>query len=126
MDASEPTSKQDASDKDYAAELPRVPPRTPAESQKAFVVRPGFRVELAAAEPLLRSPVAMDFDEDRRLYVAEFPEYNEYAATKPHGKGCIRFETMEQLPKEVIMTMLKESAGIRGFKDLPRKGSAAC
>ncbi len=64
--------------------------KTPAESQKAFVVRPGFRVELAAAEPLLRSPVAMDFDEDGRLYVAEFPEYNEYAATKPHGRGCIR------------------------------------
>ena len=38
----------------------------------------------------MRSPVAMDFDEDGRLYVAEFPEYNEYAAKKPHGKGCIR------------------------------------
>ena len=55
-----------------------------------FAVRPGFHVELAAAEPLLRSPVAMDFDEDGRLYVAEFPEYNQYADTKPHGVGCIR------------------------------------
>lgn len=86
----EPPSKKDAADKDYAAELPRIPPKTPDEAQKAFVVRPGFRVELAAAEPLLRSPVAMDFDEDGRLYVAEFPEYNEYAGTKPHGKGCLR------------------------------------
>jgi putative membrane-bound dehydrogenase-like protein len=90
LGGSEPPSKQDAPDKDYAAELPRVPPKTPAESQKAFVVQPGFRVELVAAEPLLRSPVAMDFDENGRLFVAEFPEYNEYAATKPHGKGCIR------------------------------------
>ena len=38
----------------------------------------------------LRSPVAMDFDEDCRLYVAEFPEYNQYADSKPHGTGCIR------------------------------------
>src|SRR4051812_45659545 len=86
----EPPSKKDAADRDYAAELPRIPPKTPDDAQKAFVVRPGFRVELAAAEPLLRSPVAMDFDEDGRLYIAEFPEYNEYAGTKPHGKGCVR------------------------------------
>jgi putative membrane-bound dehydrogenase-like protein len=90
LGGSQPPAKQDAAEQDYAAELPRVPGKTPAESQKSFVVRPGFRVELAAAEPLLRSPVAMDFDEDGRLYVAEFPEYNEDAAKKPHGKGCIR------------------------------------
>src|SRR4051812_21505032 len=66
------------------------PSRDPAEARKALVARPGFRVELAASEPLLRSPVALDFDEDGRLYVAEFPEYNEYAGAKPHGRGCIR------------------------------------
>ena len=38
----------------------------------------------------MRSPVAIDFDEDGRLYVVEFPEYNQYANTKPHGKGCVR------------------------------------
>jgi putative membrane-bound dehydrogenase-like protein len=67
----------------------RIPPRTPAESRTAFVVAPGFRVELVAAEPLVQSPVACDFDEDGRLYVAELPEYNAYAATKPHGKGRV-------------------------------------
>jgi len=86
----EPQSKKESADQDYAALLPRMPLKGAAEAQKAFVVRPGFRVELAAAEPLLRSPVAMDFDEDGRLYVAEFVEYNEYAGTKPHGKGCVR------------------------------------
>src|SRR5262245_18721009 len=75
---------------DYAAELPRFPLKSPAESRAAFAARPGFRVELAAAEPLLRSPVALDFDEDGRLYVAEFPEYNGYADAKPHGTGCVR------------------------------------
>src|SRR3954447_641721 len=89
-DDKQPATGKDAAVKDYAAELPRTPLKSPSESLKEFVVRPGFHVELVAAEPLLRSPVAMDFDEDGRLYVAEFPEYNEYANTKPHGKGGVR------------------------------------
>jgi putative membrane-bound dehydrogenase-like protein len=39
----------------------------------AFLVGPGFRVELVAAEPLVASPVALAFDEDGRLFVAEMP-----------------------------------------------------
>jgi putative membrane-bound dehydrogenase-like protein len=77
-------------DKDYASELPRVLPKSPAESLKAFRVHPGFRVELVAAEPLLASPVALDFDEDGRLYVAEFPEFNQEASKQPQGRGRIR------------------------------------
>ena len=73
---------RDSADKDYGAELPRFPMKSPAESQRAIVPRPGFRVELVAAEPLLRSPVAIDFDEDGRLYVAEFPEYNQYRTSR--------------------------------------------
>ena len=67
----------DRADKDYAAELPHIPPKSPAKSLQAFRLRPGFRIELAAAEPLLASPVALDFDEDGRLYVAEFREFNQ-------------------------------------------------
>jgi putative membrane-bound dehydrogenase-like protein len=75
---------------DYSAELPRVPLKSPEEALKAMVPRPGFHVELAAAEPALQSPVAIDFDEDSRLYVAEFPEYNQYASAKASPKGCVR------------------------------------
>src|SRR5262245_33158516 len=70
-------TREDAG-KDYAAELPRLPMKDPAEALRALVPRPGFRVELVAAEPMLRSPVALDVDEHGRLYVAEFPEYNQY------------------------------------------------
>src|SRR5438105_27048 len=66
----------DSAAKDYASELPRTPPKTPAEALKAFQPRPGFRVELVAAEPLVQSPVALDFDEDGRMFVVEYPEYN--------------------------------------------------
>src|SRR3954454_412350 len=90
IDAGAQAPPKDAAERDYAAELPPVTLKEPAEAQRELVVRPGFRVELAAAEPLLRSPVALDFDEDGRLYVAEFPEYNAYASARPLGKGCVR------------------------------------
>src|SRR5205814_10568391 len=77
-------------EKDYAAELPRFPMKDPGESLRAIVARAGFRVELVAAEPMLRSPVAIDFDEDGRLYVAEFPEYNQYATLDVGDAGDLR------------------------------------
>ena len=82
---------EDKKPADLPAELPKIKPLEPADALKAFDVPPGFKVELVAAEPLLRSPVAMDFDENGRLFVAEFPEYNQYA--NPNGskdRGCVR------------------------------------
>jgi len=75
-------------------EFPRTKPLEPAESAEQFEVRPGFKVELVAAEPLLRSPVAIDFDERGRMYVAEFVEYNQYAnPNPPPDKGAIKLLT---------------------------------
>src|SRR6516225_5145083 len=79
-----------AAGKDYSAELPRIPPKEPAEALKSFRLRPGFRIELVAAEPLIQSPVALDFDEDGRLFVVEYPEYNQYANKHFKGHGCVR------------------------------------
>ena len=70
--------------------IPRVQPMEPAEALKSFVVRPGFRVELVASEPLIRSPVALDFDESGRLFVCEYPEYNQQANPAVHGQGCVK------------------------------------
>ena len=87
-----PSPNRYTTDKDYGTELPRFPLKDPVESQRALVPRPGFRVDLVAAEPMVRSPVAIEFDEDGRLYVAEFPEYNQYAAANPKRdvQGCVR------------------------------------
>lgn len=62
--------------------LPRIPPREPAAALASFSVAPGYRIEQVAAEPLVRSPVAVDYDEDGRLYVAEMIDYSEQATER--------------------------------------------
>lgn len=59
------------------AELPRIPPREPAEAIKTFSVHPGFHVEPVATEPLIASPVAVAYDADSRMYVVEMRDYSE-------------------------------------------------
>src|SRR5436305_2535481 len=82
--------KKAALDKDYAAELPRIPPTEPKDALQTFKLAPGFKIELAASEPAIRSPVAVDFDEDGRMYVAEFPEYNQHGNPKFKERGAIK------------------------------------
>src|SRR5215212_7323347 len=51
------------------------PPYSPADSMKTMQIERGFRMELVASEPDVQSPVAMDIDEDGRLFVVEMPGY---------------------------------------------------
>ncbi len=52
-----------------------VAPPSPAlsaeEALATIQVKPGYRVELVAAEPMVEDPVAISFDEDGRLWVVE-------------------------------------------------------
>jgi putative membrane-bound dehydrogenase-like protein len=75
---------------DYSAELPHIPPKSPEEAMRTFRLHSGFRIELAACEPNLASPVAVDFDEDGRLYVAEFRDFNQRFSKDPNRQGSIR------------------------------------
>ncbi len=55
-----------------------IPPKPSAELQKAladFEIADGFKIELVAAEPLIADPVAMEIDEDGRMYVVEMHGY---------------------------------------------------
>ena len=76
--------------KDFSKELPHIPPKSPEESLNCIKVRRGFRVELVAAEPLVRDPVAIDFDEYGRMFVVELPRYNSYAIEDFNSSGSIR------------------------------------
>ncbi|MBM3836720.1 MAG: c-type cytochrome [Verrucomicrobia bacterium] len=58
-------------------DLPRIPPTEPARALGTFQVKPGFKMELVAAEPLVVDPIAMSFDENGRLFVVEMIDYSE-------------------------------------------------
>src|SRR4051812_35300774 len=52
------------------------PALSPTEEMQTFQLPPGFRVELVAAEPLVRDPVAAAFDLEGNLWVVEMNNYN--------------------------------------------------
>ncbi len=85
---------------DINLQLERVPPMSPEQSRDSTEVLPGFRMDLAAAEPNVIDPVAMAFDEAGRLYVVEMRGYSEKDKARM-GRICLlsdqdgdgRFET---------------------------------
>lgn len=71
-----------AEDPDFSAELPRIAPTPPDKAIDTFVVKEGYKIELAAAEPLVASPVAICWDERGRMYVVEMRGYSEHRDEK--------------------------------------------
>ena len=70
--------------------LKPIPPLDPAESLKAIEAAEGFRVELAAHEPQVVEPLSATFDENGRMYVAEFYGYPRQPRPGEAGTGRIR------------------------------------
>lgn len=58
------------------------PPFSPQEALKTFQIEPGLRIESFAAEPNIVSPVAMDIDENGRIFVVEDRGYPQAAEKK--------------------------------------------
>src|SRR4051812_33741541 len=52
------------------------PVLTPDQALRSLKVAPGFKVELAASEPLVHAPVAIQFGPDGRLWVVEMNGYS--------------------------------------------------
>ncbi len=50
-------------------------PLSPDDALASFELEPGYRIELAAAEPLIEAPVAIAFDDRGRMYVVESRGY---------------------------------------------------
>ncbi len=53
------------------------PPKSPQDSLACLQIEPGFQVELVAAEPLVKDPVQVAFDERGDLYAIEYGDYPE-------------------------------------------------
>jgi putative membrane-bound dehydrogenase-like protein len=67
------------------------PAKSPAASLAAIEVRPGFKVELVAAEPLVEGPVYFDWGADGKLWVAEMVDYPRGTDDKGKPGGIVRF-----------------------------------
>lgn len=70
-----------------ADRMPRIPPTEATHAASTFRMRPGFEVQLVAAEPLVASPVAVAVDERGRAYVIEMRDYSE---RRPERLGRVR------------------------------------
>ena len=56
---------------------------TPDEAAKKMKLPPGFSVRAVAAEPMIRQPVSISFDDRGRMWVLQYLQYPNYAGLKP-------------------------------------------
>ena len=68
-----------------------VAPKSPEDSLGYLQTHDDLKIELVAAEPLVRDPVAIDFGTDGRLWVAEMNDYGQGVYETFEQKGCIRW-----------------------------------
>lgn len=97
-------------------------PLTSTESLKSFQLEPGWQIEIAAAEPAVKDPVAMQMDARGRLWVVEMTDYpnGPQGNEKPLGRivilddkdGDANFET-----STVFADGLLFATGLQLWKD---------
>lgn len=63
------------------------------EALASIEAKPGFVVEVAAAEPLIADPVAIDFGPDGRLWVADMTDYGHNVDDAFEQTGALRMLT---------------------------------
>lgn len=78
-------------------EVPPAPALSPEDELATFRIAPGYRVELVASEPLVVDPVAMDWDDEGRLYVVEMrafmPDIDGNGEDEPIGRVVVLEDT---------------------------------
>ncbi|MGB7327597.1 MAG: PVC-type heme-binding CxxCH protein, partial [Rubripirellula sp.] len=79
--------------------LPENEGLSPTEAAKAMTVPEGFRVQLAAGEPMVHQPVAMTFDERGRLWIAEA---HTYPVRAPEGEGDDKIIILEDVDNDGV------------------------
>ncbi len=75
---------------DFADQLPRIPATEPSQTLQHFSVADGFKLELVASEPLLSSPVAIEWAGDGRMFVCEMRGYSEDQQDKISSIGLLQ------------------------------------
>jgi mono/diheme cytochrome c family protein/glucose/arabinose dehydrogenase len=77
--------------------IPPAPPLPPNEAIKSFKLPPGFRIEIVASEPMVETPIAMQWDADGRIWVVEMrgfmPNPDGVGETEPVGRISVLEDT---------------------------------
>jgi len=74
---------------------PPVTPLSPQESIKKIQLPPGFHIELVASEPMVQEPVAICWDGNGRMYVAEMNTYMKDANATGEFEHTSRIKLLE-------------------------------
>jgi hypothetical protein len=90
-------------------------PLSPTEALATFQLEAGYRVELAAAEPLIKDPVAMAFDERGRMFVVENRGYPGPLEGADAGAAA-----------EGVIALLEDTNRDGRFRTASCRGTAAC
>ncbi|WP_395750029.1 PVC-type heme-binding CxxCH protein [Prosthecobacter sp.] len=69
---------------DPSKDLPRYPAVEPKDAIATWQVKKGYKLQLAANEPQVRSPIAVSYDENGRMFVCEMIDYSEMRDVTPH------------------------------------------
>jgi len=74
---------------------PPVKPLSPEESMQKVQLPPGFHLELVASEPMVQEPVALCWDGNGRMYVAEMNSYMKDANATGEFEPTSRIKLLE-------------------------------
>jgi mono/diheme cytochrome c family protein len=74
---------------------PPVTPLSPGESMKKIQLPPGYIVELVASEPMVQEPVAIAWDGNGRMYVAEMNTFMKDAKATGEYEPTSRIKLLE-------------------------------
>ena len=77
--------------------VPPSPAQSPYQELKSFQLAPGYKIELAASDPLIGDPVAGVFGPDGRLWIVEMqgymPDLEGSTEDQPHGRVVVLTDT---------------------------------
>jgi mono/diheme cytochrome c family protein len=74
---------------------PPVTPLSPEQSIAKIQLPPGYHVEIVASEPMVQEPVAISWDGNGRMYVAEMNTYMKDAAATGEFEATSRIKLLE-------------------------------
>jgi putative membrane-bound dehydrogenase-like protein len=87
--------KRDAQGKIIVNTAPSSAYLTPAQSMKTIHLQKGYHLELVAAEPMIHEPVAITWDANGRMYVAEMNTYMQDAEATEEMKAVSTVKRLE-------------------------------